>query len=194
MVPERDPHPEDEEERAEEDERIQVPPGVGDLSGEEDEEEEDDHADSEVPPHASELIRTIYNECPARPPELSKILDSLTSNSPYAFIVVGAAWLGVVVLAGSALILWPVVALIAAGVQLKMWPSRRLTWAWAVSAAVLGFLLAAYQVYAWAGFLGGAFSGIAAVSLAGFAVLAAVHLVLLYAGVSKPRSPKAPES
>ncbi|GEM_PF-559216 len=125
---------------------------------------------------------------------MSKILDSLSTYSPYAFIVVGVAWLAVVVLADSALILWPVVALIAAGVQLKMWPSTRLTWAWAISAAVLGFLLAAYQVYAWAGFLGGAFSNLAGASLAGFAVLAVAHLALLYAGVSKPRSSKATEN
>ena len=64
-----------------------------------------------------------------------------------------------------------------------MWPARRLTWAWAVSTAVLGFLLAAYQVYAWVPFLGGAFSSAAAEATAAFVVLAVLHLLLFYVGL-----------
>jgi len=107
----------------------------------------------------------------------------LRENSAYAFLAVGVAWIAVAVLAGSALVLWPVVACFVSGFALKTWPGRRLTWAWAVSSAVLGFLLSAYQVYAWAPFLGGAFSTLAAASLVGFAIFAVVHVFLFYAGL-----------
>ncbi len=123
---------------------------------------------------------------------MPRILDALVTNAPYAFIAVGVVWVAVAVLAGSAMVLWPVVACLAAGIQLKMWPGRRLTWAWAVSTAAMGLLLSAYQVYAWLGFLGGAFSTLASASLVGFIVLAAAHVVLFYAGTAKPRSEEAP--
>ena len=87
------------------------------------------------------------------------------------------------VLAGSALVLWPAAACLLGGVMLRAWPDGRLTWSWAVSAAVLGFLLAAYQVYAWAPFLGGAFSSVAAEASGAFVVLALLHIVLFYAGL-----------
>jgi hypothetical protein len=117
---------------------------------------------------------------------MSRILDPLVANAAYAFIAVGVVWLAVAILAGSALILWPVVACVAGGVMLKQWPGQRITWAWVISASAMGFLLSAYQVYAWMSFLGGAFSGLAAASLAGFAVLALVHLFLFYLGTAKP--------
>ena len=116
----------------------------------------------------------------------------LRANAPYAFIVVGVVWLAVAILTGSALILWPVFACIAGGVLLRMRPSGRLTWAWAISTAVLGLLLSAYQVYAWAPFLGGAFSSVAAVSVACFTLLAIAHLFLFYAGIGKPSPTKEP--
>ena len=90
------------------------------------------------------------------------------------------------VLAASALIAWPVVACIAGGLMLRRWPTRRLTWAWAVATAAMGFLLSAYQVYAWLLFIGGAFSSLAAASSVGFAVLAVVHVFLFYAATRKP--------
>jgi len=136
-------------------------------------------------------IRTIYNDCPARPTAMSRVLDPMVANAGYAFIGVGVVWLAIAFLAGSALILWPVIACVAGGILLKEWPALRITWAWVVSAAAMGFLLSAYQVYAWTAFLGGAFSTLAAASLAGFAVLALVHLVLLYLGTAKPSAAKA---
>lgn len=117
---------------------------------------------------------------------MSEVFGVLRANSAYAFLAVGVVWLGVAVAAGSVLMLWPVVACILSGAMLKSRPGLRFTWAWAVSSAVLGFLLAAYQVYAWAPFLSGAFSTVAGTSIAGFAVLAAVHLFLIYAG-AKPK-------
>jgi len=92
----------------------------------------------------------------------------------------------VAVLASSALILWPVVACIAGGVMLRELPSKKLTWAWVVATAVMGFLLSAYQVYAWLAFIGGAFSTLAAASTVGFLILAVVHVLLFYAAVAKP--------
>ena len=121
------------------------------------------------------------------------ILDTLRANVSYAFIVVGLAWLAVAVLAGSSLILWPVGVCIVSGVALRMWPGERLTWAWTVSSAVLGFLLSAYQVYAWAPFLGGAFSTLAGGAVVGFAAFAVAHLFLFYAGL-RPKSVSAPSA
>jgi len=117
---------------------------------------------------------------------MSRVLRPLVANAAYAFIVVGAVWLAVAFLSSSALILWPALVCIAGGIMLQQLPFHRLTWAWIVSAASMGFLLSAYEVYAWAGFLGGAFSSLATVSLLGFAVLAVAHLLLLYLGTAKP--------
>jgi hypothetical protein len=75
--------------------------------------------------------------------------------------------------------------------MLREWPSGRLTWSWAVATAVMGFLLSAYQVYAWLSFLGGAFSTLAVASVIGFAVFAVVHVLLFYASTSKPSVAKA---
>ena len=119
-------------------------------------------------------------------PEMPKLLDTLVANGAYAFIAVGVVWLVIAVLGGSSLILWPVVACIAGGVMLREWPSGRLTWSWAVATAVMGFLLSAYQVYAWLAFLGGAFSTLAAASVIGFALFALVHVFLFYSATSKP--------
>jgi len=121
---------------------------------------------------------------------LPNVLGVIRTNSAYAFLLIGVVWLGIAVIAASPLILWPVVACLLGGVMLRMWPANRLTWAWAVSAAVLGFLLSAYQVYAWVPFLGGHFSALAEGALAGFAVLAVAHVFLMYAGASRPKAPK----
>lgn len=117
---------------------------------------------------------------------MSSLLGTVRANSSYAFVAVGVVWLAVAVLAGSALILWPVLACILGGVQLRLWPTRRLTWAWVVSTSVLGFLISAYQVYAWFPFLGGSFSSVAAASSAVFVVLALLHVLLFYAGSKSP--------
>jgi hypothetical protein len=105
----------------------------------------------------------------------------------YAFILAGVAWLAVAVLAGSALILWPTGVCIVSGLALRMRPEGRLTWAWVMSSAVLGFLIAAYQLYAWSSYLGGTFSTLAASAFAGFAVFAVVH-ALLFVVAAKPAS------
>jgi len=124
---------------------------------------------------------------------MPKILGLLVANGSYFFIAVGVIWLAIAFLAGSSLILWPVVACIAGGIMLREWPSGRFTWAWCVATAVMGLLLAAYQVYAWLSFLGGAFSTLATLSTAGFAVLAVIHVLLFYVATSKPASKAAAE-
>ncbi len=121
------------------------------------------------------------------------VLSLLRANSAYAFVAVGVAWLAVAVFAASALILWPVIACFVSGVALKMWPGQRFTWAWVLSTAVLGLLISAYQVYAWAPFVGGSFSTVAAASLVGFAIFALVHLFLFYAGFKPPAPAPASE-
>jgi len=123
---------------------------------------------------------------------MPKILDTLVANAAYAFIAAGVIWLAIAIFAVSSLVLWPVLACIAAGIMLREWPSGRLTWAWAVATAVMGFLLSAYQVYAWLSFLGGAFSTLAAISVAGFAFFAVGHLFLFYTVTSRPGIAKAP--
>ena len=122
---------------------------------------------------------------------MPKILDSLIANAAYFFITVGVIWLAVAVLAGSSLILWPVVACVAGGIMLREWPSGRFTWAWCVATVFLGFLLSAYQVYAWLSYLGGAFSTLAAVSTVGFGLLAVVHIFLFLTVTLKPTTSKA---
>lgn len=122
---------------------------------------------------------------------MSALLGTLRGNSAYAFIAVGVLWLAVAVAAGSPLILWPVVTCVLGGVFLKMWPAKRVTWAWAISTAVFGFILAAYRFYAWLPFLGGAFSETAAVAAAVFLAMAVLHVFLFYAGAN-PANP-APE-
>ena len=117
---------------------------------------------------------------------MPKILDALVANGAYAFVAVGVAWAGVATVSGSALTVWPVVACIAAGVQLRMWPARRLTWAWVVSTAVMGFVLSAYQVYTWVGFVGNSIYEMATSAQAGFSALAAIHVLLFYLGTAKP--------
>ncbi len=121
------------------------------------------------------------------------LLRLLRANSSYAFFGVGVVWIAVAVLAWSALVLWPVVAFFVSGYLLRAMPGQRLTWAWVVSTTVLGFLLSAYQVYAWSPFLGGAFSSVAAASLAGFAIFALVHVVLFYVGL-RPKSAVSPSA
>ncbi|HXW94984.1 MAG TPA: hypothetical protein VEJ19_04695 [Nitrososphaerales archaeon] len=122
---------------------------------------------------------------------MPKFLDTLVANAAYGFMAVGVIWLAIAVLSDSALLGWPVVACIAGGIMLREWPSGRLTWPWAVATAAMGFLLSAYQVYAWLSFLGGAFSTLAVVSIIGFALLAFLHVLLLYTATSKPAIAKA---
>ena len=124
---------------------------------------------------------------------MSALLGTIRGNSAYVFIVVGVLWLAVAVAAGSALILWPVVACVLGGVFLRMWPAKRLTWAWTVSTAAYGFLLAAYQVYAWLPFLGGAFAGVASVASVVFVIFAVLHIFLFYIGGS-PAKPTAEQN
>jgi hypothetical protein len=116
---------------------------------------------------------------------MPKFPDTLVANAAYAFIGVGVIWLAIAVLSDSSLILWPVAACLAGGIMLREWPSGRLTWSWAVATAVMGFLLSAYQVYAWLSFLGGTFTTLAVVSVISFAIFAMVHVFLFYAATSK---------
>ena len=122
---------------------------------------------------------------------MSALLGTLRANVAYAFFAVGAAWLAVAALSGSALLLWPVVACLFGGLLLRLRPNKRFTWAWVVATAVFGLLLAAYRAYAWLPLLGSAFSSVAAEGSAVFAVLALLHLFLIYAGL-KPQSAAPP--
>ena len=121
-------------------------------------------------------------------------VDVLRARSAYGYLVVGIAWLAVAALAGSLLILWPVVACLAAGALLILRPGRRFTWAWVLATATLGFLLAAYQVYSWAPFVVGAFAAVAGEAIAVFLILAVFHALLLFAGASGTRPPKSETS
>jgi hypothetical protein len=115
------------------------------------------------------------------------ILGTLKANIAYAFIAVGIVWLGVAYLVGP-LVLWPVATCIIAGLLIKLRGGTRLAWAWATSSAVLGLVLSGYAAYVDALLITGPFSTIASVSLAGFGVLALVHLILLYAVYSPKKA------
>jgi len=115
---------------------------------------------------------------------LPRVFDLLKSNLAYEFLVVGAIWAVVAVGLGLVLVLWPTLACLVAGLLLKFRPSERITWPWAISSAALGLLLSAYQVYAAIPLVGGIFSLVAIETLAGFALFALVHLLLLYSGYS----------
>lgn len=99
-------------------------------------------------------------------------------------MAVGVVWVVVAVWLGLILVLWPALTCLAAGLLLKFLPSGRITWAWAISSAVLGLLVSAYQAYAAIPFIRGTFSFTATETLAGFVLFALVHLVLLYSGYS----------
>lgn len=120
---------------------------------------------------------------------MSKISGTLRSNAAYAFLIVGAVWLGVAVNVRSYLVLWPVLTCLLSGVLLKVRPAERLTWAWTSSTAVLGLILSAYQAYAAVPLVGGPFSSTASLALGGFSAFALAHLLLLYAGNSPRAQP-----
>lgn len=121
---------------------------------------------------------------------MSRILSPLRSYVAYAFLAVGVAWVVVAYVTGSYLVLWPVVTCFLSGIFLRLMPGERLTWAWASSTAVLGFLLSGYQVYIASFLVGGALSSVASISAGAFSVFAVVHLLLLYAGNSSRSEPK----
>jgi len=102
----------------------------------------------------------------------------------YEFIAVGVVWGAIAVVLGIALVLWPALTCIVAGILLKFWPSGRIAWSWGTSSAVLGLLVAGYQAYAAIPFVTGTFSLVATESLVAFAIFAAAHVMLLYSGYS----------
>lgn len=113
-------------------------------------------------------------------------VDLLKSNISYLYVAIGLAWLVPVYLVESFYILWPVVVFVIGGVMLKLWPSRRLTWAWALAAALMGATLSGYQAYFAALESSGVFSSLAGVSLVGFGAFAILQLAALYlAGTRK---------
>jgi hypothetical protein len=120
---------------------------------------------------------------------LLKVSDILKSNLAYEFIVVGVVWAIAAVGLGLVLVLWPVLTCLAAGLLLMFLPSGRITWPWATSSAILGFLVSAYQAYVAIPLVSSAFSLVATETLAGFAFFALVHLVLLYSGYSPAARP-----
>jgi len=120
---------------------------------------------------------------------LPKASDVLKSNLPYEFVAVGVVWTVVAVGLGLALVLWPALTCYVAGLLLKFLPSERITWPWAVSSAVLGLLVSAFQVYAAIPFVSSTFSLVGAETLIGFVVFSLVHLLLLYFGYSPVGKP-----
>jgi hypothetical protein len=121
---------------------------------------------------------------------MSRILNPLRGYAAYAFLAVGIVWVVVAYNTGSYLVLWPVITCFASGILLRLRPGERLTWAWASSTAVLGFLLSGYQAYVASSLVGGALSSVATISVGAFSVFAVVHLLLLYAGNSSKSEPK----
>ncbi|MGD0477402.1 MAG: hypothetical protein ABSB29_04440 [Nitrososphaerales archaeon] len=120
---------------------------------------------------------------------MPKFSDILKSNLAYEFMFVGVVWAVVAAGLGLVLVLWPALTCLAAGLLLKFLPSGRITWAWATSSAVLGLMVSAYQAYVAIPLISSTFSFVATETLAGFALFALVHLVLLYSGYSPAGKP-----
>ena len=115
---------------------------------------------------------------------LPSISNILKSNLPFEFIAVGVVWAVIAGGLGLAVVLWPALTCLVAGLLLKLRPSGRLTWPWAISSATLGLLVSGYQAYAAVLIVGGTFSLVAAETLVAFTVFALIHLILLYTGYS----------
>ena len=107
-------------------------------------------------------------------------IETVRARSAYAYILAGVAWLAVATVAGSLLILWPVVACLVSGALLTFRPNEKFTWSWVLATAVLGLLLAAYQVYSWTQFVSGYFTIVAGEAIAVFLALGVFHGLLLY--------------
>jgi hypothetical protein len=91
-----------------------------------------------------------------------------------------AIWLIFAVYVWSALVLWPVLALVAGGILLMYRPNYRLTWVWVTASCGYGIVLALYQAVSAASLLGGAFSLVAAESFIVFILLALAQFLLVY--------------
>lgn len=111
-------------------------------------------------------------------------LALLRGRLSYAFIAMGAVWLGFVYVASSLLVLWPAVTCIAGGALLLWKPKEKFTRAWVRASAFLGVVLGTYQVVVAAPLLTGDFALVASVSLVAFLVVAAFN-VALFAASSK---------
>ncbi|HXW37191.1 MAG TPA: hypothetical protein VEJ36_04730 [Nitrososphaerales archaeon] len=108
------------------------------------------------------------------------LMDIVRKNTAYLFLLAGAVWAGAIVLTGSVLVAWPTIACLASGVLLLVRPEYRITYAWVISSAVLGLLLAGWQAVSDVPFLSGDFALVAAASLVAFLAFALLHAVLLY--------------
>ncbi|MGP8124739.1 MAG: hypothetical protein ACLQEQ_02595 [Nitrososphaerales archaeon] len=120
---------------------------------------------------------------------MPSVSDILKSNLAYEFIAVGVVWAAIAVGLSLAIVLWPALTCLVAGLLLRLQPSARLTWPWATSSAALGLLVSGYQAYVAVLFINGTFSLVAGETLAAFTVFALVHLMLLYTGYSPAGKP-----
>ena len=118
---------------------------------------------------------------------MQSLAGTIRNNTAYVFVVAGIVWLAAVVLTGSLLVLWPVVACVLSGVLLRMYPGSRFTAAWASASALMGIALSAYQVYAAAPLVSGTFETIAGTSIVAFLLFGLFHVYLL--AVSGSRRP-----
>jgi hypothetical protein len=116
--------------------------------------------------------------------EMQSALATVKKNLGYVFVVFGIIWVAIAFLAGSLLVLWPAVALAAAGVLIKLRPKWRLSIAWGPAAAILGLLLCGYQVYEAAMLVSGTFVTVASASVVLFFILGLGHLYLAFASYS----------
>jgi hypothetical protein len=117
----------------------------------------------------------------------------IRANLAYLFLVAGVLWFGIIYLTSSLLILWPAVACVVGGLLLKLVADNKISNIWAISSALLGFILAAYQAVAAVPLLVGAFSIIAIASLVLFLVFAVLHLFLLYGAGVQPEEAEGEE-
>jgi len=132
------------------------------------------------------MFSTAYISILGPQAEMQSALSLVRKNLAYVFVVFGVIWIAVAFVAGSALVIWPAAACIAAGVLLRVRPSSKITMAWGPSAAILGLLLCSYQAYAAIMLLSGAFVTVASVSAAVFVLLGLGHVYLAFASYTGP--------
>jgi len=118
---------------------------------------------------------------------MTNVTTSLRKYLPYLFVILGLVWVGTILFGGSFLLLWPAATSLLSGALLALRPEERLSSALARASALYCVLLAGYQVYVAIPLVGTVFSTFASYSLASFAIIALLYLVLLYASLSVTR-------
>jgi hypothetical protein len=106
--------------------------------------------------------------------------NRLGKISPVLFLFVGAIWLAAMVSSGELVLVWPAAASILSGISLLLVAARQLRRPLGVASSLFGTIIALFQLYLSSALVGTALGSLAAYSLATFAALIVLQLILLY--------------